>query len=84
LFNSFKEMIQPPGTESDKVTWLDVKYDERCDAKVCGARWDPSERRWYAPSGTDLTDLRRWMPSAQVYLHSQFEDKDLIKGRGGR
>jgi hypothetical protein len=32
----------------DRV-WLDVAYADKDAAKALGARWDPTQRRWYAP-----------------------------------
>jgi len=39
--------------------WLDVPFSEKDEAKAAGARWDVSERRWYAPPGR-LARLERW------------------------
>ncbi|WP_263251283.1 DUF5710 domain-containing protein [Saccharopolyspora rosea] len=39
--------------------WLDVPFAEKDEAKSLGARWDPAEKRWYAPR-TGMTDLERW------------------------
>jgi putative DNA primase/helicase len=50
------------GTER---TTLAVPYRERGAAKAAGARWDAQERSWYAPAGTDLARLERWLPEPQ-------------------
>lgn len=41
---------------------LAVPYAEKEDAKALGARWDPGKKLWYAPPGTAVGDLRRWLP----------------------
>src|SRR4051812_12485985 len=40
--------------------WLDVPYAEKDAAKSAGARWDPAQRRWYAPQVALLPKLARW------------------------
>ena len=41
---------------------LNVPYVEKEDAKALGARWDVDRKVWYAPPGTDLQLLGRWLP----------------------
>ena len=41
---------------------LKVPYAEKDQAKVHGARWDRENQTWYAPPGTDLEKLKRWLP----------------------
>ena len=41
---------------------LRVPYVEKDQAKVHGARWDRDNQTWYAPPGTDLENLKRWLP----------------------
>jgi exodeoxyribonuclease VII large subunit len=41
---------------------LRVPYSEKNQAKVHGAQWDAENRTWYAPPGTDLRNLKRWLP----------------------
>jgi exodeoxyribonuclease VII large subunit len=42
---------------------LKVPYSEKDQAKVHGAQWDTANRVWYAPAGTDLRNLKRWLPN---------------------
>jgi antirestriction protein ArdC/phage/plasmid primase-like uncharacterized protein len=44
-------------------TNLAVPYAERAEAKAAGARWDRAAKVWFAPKGTDLAPLARWMAS---------------------
>jgi exodeoxyribonuclease VII large subunit len=41
---------------------LVVPYVEKEDAKALGARWDVDRKVWYAPPGSDLQLLGRWLP----------------------
>ena len=41
-------------------TYIDVAYKDRDLAKRLGARWDPSVKRWYCPSGSTLALIYKW------------------------
>jgi hypothetical protein len=41
--------------------WLQVPYGEKEPAKKAGARWDREAKSWFAPAGTDLEPLARWL-----------------------
>jgi exodeoxyribonuclease VII large subunit len=41
---------------------LRVPYAQKEDAKAFGARWDQGNQTWYAPPGTNLENLKRWLP----------------------
>jgi exodeoxyribonuclease VII large subunit len=43
---------------------LAVPYTEKDQAKSHGARWDQAKQTWYAPPGTDLENLERWLPKS--------------------
>ena len=43
-------------------TWLNVPFKEKNEARKHGAEWDFRAKRWFAPEGTDLTPLKRWIP----------------------
>jgi len=65
--------------ESPKKVWLDVPFDEKDLAKAAGARWDPSERRWYAPA-LARESLSRW--SAQPDVPDLLPGEDRAFGAG--
>ena len=48
--------------KEEKKTWLNVPYTQRYLAKNAGARLDREAKLWYAPEGSDLEKLQRWMP----------------------
>ncbi|GIG66514.1 DUF5710 domain-containing protein [Phytomonospora endophytica] len=59
--------------------WLDVPYAEKDQAKAVGARWDPREKRWYAPDVV-TPELRRW--AALPDLPGTFPGEDRGFGAG--
>lgn len=46
-------------------TRLQVPYIQKDDARASGAMWDAGERTWFAPVGTDLAPLSKWLPMEQ-------------------
>lgn len=59
--------------------WLDVPYRDKDEAKACGARWDPSEKRWYAPR-EGMTALQTWAAKPQVPDLLPGEDRSFGAG----
>jgi hypothetical protein len=45
----------------DEVTYLNVPFLQKDDAKALGARWDGNKKRWYVPQGVALEDFSRWL-----------------------
>ncbi len=43
------------------VTYLNVPFEEKNEAKMLGAWWDPNEKRWFVPNGKDTSPFRRWL-----------------------
>lgn len=56
-----QEAAQPQQIAQEK-TWLNVPYKEKNEAKQQGARWDKGAKSWYAPEGTNLAPLSKWLP----------------------
>ena len=54
---------------------LDVRYGDHFEAKRLGARWDPVHKFWYAPAGTDLSKLTKFIPGLKITK----EVKQLLK-----
>ena len=43
------------------VIYLDVPFERKDEARAYGARWDPAEKKWYAPADVDPAPLlARW------------------------
>ena len=51
-----------PSRPAPEKTWLSVPYREKEQAKSLGAKWDTTEKSWYAPKGADLAKLAAWLP----------------------
>lgn len=48
-----------------KKTRLHVPFSDNAAVKRLGARWDRGAKVWYAPEGTDLGPLEKWVEGAQ-------------------
>jgi len=46
--------------------YLNVAYKDRDLAKRLGAKWDPSVRRWYCPSGSPLSKIFSWRKASNT------------------
>lgn len=57
-----KQEGQKPQQVAQEKTWLNVPYKEKNEAKQHGARWDKGAKSWYAPEGTNLAPLNKWLP----------------------
>lgn len=57
--------------------WLNVAYREKDRAKAAGARWDPRERRWYAPR-SGMRALDRWLPTPPPPVQPQRIEPDPV------
>lgn len=54
---------------SNERIYLAVPYTEKEEAKALGARWDKEAGSWFAPPGTDLSQLEAWIPKPSDHLH---------------
>jgi hypothetical protein len=43
------------------MTFLNVPYAEKDQARELGARWNPTRKRWYVPTGVALEPFARWL-----------------------
>jgi hypothetical protein len=43
------------------MTFLNVPYAEKDQARELGARWNPTRKRWYVPDGVALEPFARWL-----------------------
>ena len=46
--------------ENTKRIYLFVKYEDKDDAKLLGAKWDVENRRWYAPNNSFVSLLEKY------------------------
>lgn len=42
------------------MTFLNVPYAEKDEARALGARWNPARKKWYVPPGADLEPFAKW------------------------
>lgn len=68
-----------PRHEDPGWVWLDVPFGENDQAKALGARWDPTIRRWYAPTPA-ISDLARWVALPDIPDLLPGEDRSLGSG----
>jgi hypothetical protein len=45
-----------------QMTFLNVPYAEKDEARALGARWNPGRKRWYVPAGVALEAFEKWLP----------------------
>lgn len=41
-------------------TYLNVSFAEKDTAKTLGAKWDPSQKKWYVPANIDIALFVKW------------------------
>ena len=76
------EFINNHMLRRDTRVYLDCPYHQKEQVKDLGARWDNTERRWYAPPGINLELLAPWIKE-RIYLRcSTAEDQGTIESLG--
>ena len=53
------------------ITYLNVPFKDKAEAKAKGARWDSEARKWFVPMGRDLDLFSTWLPVGPAKLASQ-------------
>lgn len=59
------------------VTFLDVPYCEKDDAKSMGAKWNPVKKSWFAPNDEDEL-IERWGENMEEDVFNPYELYDLL------
>lgn len=57
-------------------TYLAVPYGEKDEAKTLGAKWDPVEKKWYAPNG-EAALIQRWTLNIEPLKELVGEDRSF-------
>lgn len=57
-----------PEKPAQEKTFLSVPYQEKEQAKKLGAKWDKEQKSWYAPEGTDIALMAKWLPDNKPTL----------------
>ncbi|ALS68386.2 zincin-like metallopeptidase domain-containing protein [Pandoraea apista] len=50
--------------QREGLTYLDVPYKQKNEAKALGAKWDRGASSWYVPPGVDANAFSKWIPAA--------------------
>ena len=53
------------------ITYLNVSFRDKAEAKARGARWDSEARKWFVPLGRDLEPFANWLPVDPARLANQ-------------
>jgi antirestriction protein ArdC/phage/plasmid primase-like uncharacterized protein len=59
------KLVEPERDLATAKTPLQVPFKEKEAAKALGAKWDKEAKGWYAPEGTDLKPLAKWLPAKE-------------------
>jgi len=64
------------------MTFLDVPFREKDQAKALGARWDAASKRWYVPEALqdELDSFQKWLPQSLNLLSENIENSSLSLG----
>ena len=64
------------------MTFLEVPFREKDQAKALGARWDAVSKRWYVPEALqgELDSFQKWLPQSQNLLNDNLETPSLSLG----
>ncbi|WP_017162315.1 DUF5710 domain-containing protein, partial [Xanthomonas phaseoli] len=54
-------------------TYLAVPYADKDQAKAAGAKWDRTQKAWYAPEGADMAAFAHWAPSREPAVQASPE-----------
>ena len=44
----------------EELTVLNVPFSEKDEAKLLGAKWNPTIKKWYVPAGVDHALFEKW------------------------
>ena len=77
-------LFADPPPKPTTITWLQVPYLQKDDAKGKGAKWDDTEKKWFVPAGVDLDPFRKWCIGNRVHLDVPFHEKDDVKAKGAK
>ncbi|MCW8889107.1 MAG: DUF5710 domain-containing protein [Sedimenticola sp.] len=45
-----------------EITFLEVPFNEKSEAKSRGAKWHAEKRKWFIPEDADKTKFEKWIP----------------------
>jgi len=59
-------------------TYLNVPFSQKDAAKVLGAKWDAGKKKWYAPSGLDISLFEKWNQDAAILSPQKSKTKSAL------
>jgi phage/plasmid primase-like uncharacterized protein len=54
------------GVPENGKMWLKVPFSEKNQAKQLGAKWDQTQKMWFAPEGEDAQKFAAWLPENKI------------------
>lgn len=60
---------------------LDVPFDQKDEAKACGARWDGARKCWFVDAGTYTGAITRWPPKSASRTYPSLDDAMALATR---
>lgn len=57
------------GESQPQITYIDVPYKEKEEAKALGAKWDRKEQSWYVPPNVDSAPFSKWLTTESKTAH---------------
>ena len=63
-------------------TYLTTSFKDREQVKALGARWDGVHKRWFVPTGRDLSPFARWLPVQSGAADPDLPATDLATRKG--
>jgi hypothetical protein len=66
------------------MTFLNVPYAEKDDARALGARWNPGKKRWYVPPGVALEPFEKWLAKDGAGAGAGTDSGVSARAAGGR
>ena len=54
------DVLYRPNLKQWQLTWLNVPYADKNEAKKLGARWNPNSKKWYCIKCDSVT-FKKWL-----------------------
>jgi len=49
-----------------EITFLEVPFNEKSEAKALGAKWHSEKRKWFVPEDVNLKKFNKWIPQYET------------------
>jgi hypothetical protein len=61
IARGYVSIVVPSHARIIAMTFLNVPYAEKDEARALGARWNPGRKRWYVPAGVAVEPFAKWL-----------------------